>query len=222
MSLPHMDCTSPERRCQICNDYEVHADDCITIYGNRIVISDAKHHPITDRYYQFSVFEKGNTKPSYVITCGSGAARHFCSLIDEPLPRSFNPYVQEQGQVVQIHNDNGNIPNEIVVQWNPIRRQLYNAVQLFIIRYQEILQPGTSIFKISQKLCQNNTQYVPYESYFRGFSTIVDKFHTNIPSIINDLAEYGHVREFDFDAINTYMRNELNCDDNIFCEDHFT
>lgn len=221
MPLPHLDCTSPERRVQICQDYDVHADDCIYVIGDSPVISDARRHPITDRYYQFSVYKHESDNPSYVIVCGAGAARHFCQLINQTLPRSFNPFVEEHEPANRVQ-DHDNIPqNENNVQWNPIRRQLYYAVQLFITRYQEVLTPGTSIFKISQKLCQNYVQCLPYESYFKGFTTIVDKFHTNIPKIINELAKHGHIRNFDFSQVRIYMSDALDYQDNIFCEDHF-
>lgn len=219
MPLSHLDCTSPERRVQICQDYDVHADDCITIYGNRTVISDARHHPITDRYYQFSVYNHGADNPSYVIVCGAGAARHFCQLINQPLPRSFNPFVEEHEPVNQAQGHDNVPQNENNVQWNPIRRQLYNAVQLFIIRYQHSLKPGTPIFRISQELSQRDIQNVPRFELCSGFSSIVLAFNTSMPEIIEDLQRHRQVRNFNFTELEYYMVNTFHLPYIIFYDD---
>ena len=96
--LPHLDCTTEERREEICTQYNITADDCIVLYGGRIVRSDANNRIIADRYYQFSCVSRDDKDDKYVILCGAGAARHLCQLIGQPMPPAFNPFVEVGGE----------------------------------------------------------------------------------------------------------------------------
>ena len=211
MELQHLDCTTEERRVKICQEYEVHADDCIVLYGGRIVRSDANNKEIHDRYYQFSC-ENKTTKEKYVITCGSGAARHLCSLIHEPIPHAMNPFVQERE-----HDIAGGHDDHYVEKWNPLRKQLYYAVQLFIMRYQETLIPGTKIFKLLQSI--DNEQYInlePQTFHYEKFVEVVTKFNTNVPQIIQELGQHGRMRNFDFTNLANKLEETLPECKNIF------
>lgn len=217
MALLHLDCTTEVRREQICREYEVHADDCITLYGERTVRSDANNRVIYDKYYQFSVFSRHDHKPIYVITCGSGAARHICKIINEPLPHSFNPFIQSD-----IEENNHSFQNEEVSEdvftapWNPMRKKLYYAVQLFIIRYQDIITPGTKIFRVLHSLSESHTDFPPQAFHFKSFSEVVIGFHTNLTQIIDDLQHHGQLRTFDFTDLDNYMSDNMNMPNNIF------
>lgn len=128
MALSHLNCTTKERRIEIVTNYVVHADDCICLYGGQTVRSDANNRIISDRYYQFSCSDRKNGD-KYVILCGSGAARHFCSLIGESLPSAFSPFVGEA------HPGGEGYGGGEAVEWNATRRLLYYAIRLFIVRY---------------------------------------------------------------------------------------
>lgn len=212
--LPHLDCTSEQRREEIVKNYIVHADDCIVLYGGRTVRSDANNRVIADRYYQFSCKSKTNENDEYVILCGSGAARHLCQLINQPMPPAFNPFIGanngDNGGRNDGHDDNEEAENE----WNPIRRKLYYAVQLFIIRYQETIKAGTKIFYIRQSLCDKSyINCAPQRFQYEGFMTIVHKYKTTIPRIIRELEAHGRVRHFNFNDLaeqaEQYVSNEL-------------
>lgn len=210
MGLQHLDCTTEERRIQICREYIVHADDCIVLYGGRTVRSDANNREIHDRYYQFSC-ENKTTEKKYVITCGSGAARHLCSLIHESMPHAMNPFIQEGGHDIAGGN------NDYREKWNPLRKQLYYAVQLFIMRYQETLIPGTKIFKLLQSI--DNEQYINLEPkifHYERFVDVVTKFNTNIPQIVQELEVYGRIRNFDFTDLANRVEEVLPGCENIF------
>ncbi|MCR4781708.1 MAG: hypothetical protein K5851_03010 [Lachnospiraceae bacterium] len=201
MSIAHLNCTTEELRERICEEYIVHADDCIVLFNNRTVRSDANNRIIRDKFYQFSCEHK-ITKEKRIITCGSGAARHLCSIIGEPMPRSMNPF-EGNDENFEHDNDHNAIANRNLNKtWNPIRKQLYNAIQLFIIYYQESLTPGTQIFKILQSVA--NKKYIhlkPNEYQYLGFMSIVTKFKTDIPTILENLAKYNTLREFHFEQI---------------------
>ena len=50
MKLPHLDCTSVEKRIYICQNYIVHADDCIVLPEGKTIRSDANNRTIYDKY----------------------------------------------------------------------------------------------------------------------------------------------------------------------------
>lgn len=209
--LSHLDCTTEKIREEICRNYIVFADDCIVLYNGRTVRSDANNRTIADRYYQFSCKSRTNENDKYVILCGAGAARHLCQLINQPMPPAFNPFVGENG------GGNGGIDRGGLTEgnhWNITRRKLYYAVQLFITRYQDSIRPGTKIFKIRQRLCDEQyIQYLPNKFHYTDFMTIVHKYQTSIPKIINELATHATIRHFDFadlaDKADAYVTEEL-------------
>lgn len=212
MDLPHLDCTTESRREIICEEYEVHADDCIVLYGGNTVRSDANKRIIGDKYYQFSCRNKSTNK-QYVIRCGSGAARHLCQLINEPMPVSMNPFLQERKP------RGGDAGERAESQWNPLRRQFYNAVQLFIIRYQDILSPGTMIFGILRSVCDEKYRRIaPREFQYEQFSRIVCKFHTTLPEIVHELERYGTLHHYNFTNLANEMERLLPNEPNIFRE----
>lgn len=213
MELQHLNCTTEERRIQICQDYEVHADDCIVLYGGRTVRSDANNREIHDRYYQFSCKSK-KTETKYIITCGSGAARHLCSLINEPVPHAMNPFIKEKEPSEHgEHDEHG----EYIDRWNPLRRQFYYAVQLFITRYQDILTPGTKIFKLLQSIADERYIHLePQVFQYQRFVEVVTKFNTNLPRIIQDLERHGKIRVFNFTNLANKLEEILPECENIF------
>lgn len=217
MKPKHLNCTTENRRIQICQDYEVHADDCIVLYGGHTIRSDANNREIHDKYYQFSCKEK-NSEEIYVITCGSNAARHLCSLINEPMPHAMNPFIQEN-----LGNNEQNIQNEHSEhgkQWNHLRRQFYYAIQLFITRYQSYLTPGTKIFNLLKYILDE--RYIglePNEYHYESLSSVVSKFNTNLPKIIRELENYGQIRTFDFTDLANKMTESFPQFINIFLDD---
>lgn len=209
MDLQRLNCTTEELRERICREYEVHADDCIVLFGGRVVRSDANNREIKDKYYQFSCKHRV-TKEERMIICGSGAARHFCTLIGEPLPHSMNPFEGNGGS----GNGGG---SSTFANWNPIRRQLYYAIQLFIIRYQDSLIPGTKIFKILKNVADERYIHLqPKEFLYKGFIDVVTKFNTNMSTIISDLGKHGNLRHFDFTVLSNEVSKLLPSEENIF------
>lgn len=215
MKLQHLDCTTDARREQICKEYDVHADDCIVLFGGRTVRSDANNRIIRDKYYQFSCKDKQTGKEMFVITCGSGAAYHFCSLINEPLPPSMNPFIQDGPEKKSQH-----IEADTGTEWNPLRRQFYYAVQLFIMRYQDNLTPGTKIFNILNSITDEKfISCKPQRFHFESFSEVVIGFHTNMSQVISYLRRFGPLHKYDFS--NLAKEHDLLCPDspNVFLED---
>ena len=214
MVYQHLDCTTEERRIEICKKYKVHADDCITLYGGRTVRSDANNREIRDKYYQFSCTCK-ETGEHYIITCGAGAARHLCSIIKEQMPHAMNPFIDDTYTTTM--PGGGRTRGDSRSEWNPLRRQLYYAVQIFIIRYQDDLTPGTKIFKLLQSIVDERYIHLePHLFQYQKFIDVVVGFHTNIPRIIRDLEKFGKVRKFDLNKLAVRLDELLPECDNIF------
>lgn len=214
MKLQHLDCTTDARREQICKEYDVHADDCIVLFGGRTVRSDANNRIIRDKYYQFSCKDKQTGKEMFVITCGSGAAHHFSSLINEPLPHSMNPFIQDGPEKKSQH-----IEVDTGTEWNPLRRQFYYAVQLFIMRYQDSLTPGTIIFQLLKEICDaTDIASEPTKEHFNIFSKVVSKFKTNLPEIVSFLKKYGKLHNYNFSELSEKMDKQFPYMPNIFTD----
>lgn len=210
MSLQHLDCTTEERRIQLCNEFEIHADDCIVLYGNKTIKSDANNRTIYDKYYQFSCRNRANND-IYVIVCGSGAARHLCKLIGEPMPHSMNPFIQEE------NGGQGGVNGHNEPAWNTLRLHFYYCVQIFITRYQEILTPGTKIFNILHGITDESfLHYPPQKFQFEQFGSVVNAFHTSVPSIIGELEKYGRVRHFNLEELAIQYEDYFPTERNIF------
>lgn len=210
MELPRLDCTTEELRENICNEYEVHADDCIVLYGGRVVRSDAKNREIKDKYYQFSCKHKISGEERMII-CGSGAARHLCSLIGEQMPHAMNPF-EGNGNGGDDGGNGGSSTN-----WNNKRRKLYYAIQLFITCYQEVLTPGTKIFRLLQSVADEKYIHLqPQKFQYEQFIDVVTKFHTNMPAIIAELGRHGTLRRFNFDTLANEVDEMLPERENIF------
>ncbi len=195
--LPHLDCTGADKRIQICQDYIVHADDCITLYGGMTIQSDANNHTIRDKYYQFSCTPVGETEATHVIFCGSNAARHLCQLTGQQMPHSFNPFV---GDGEKVGGDTGDKTK--ATAWNPLRRKFYYAIQLFITRYQRSITPGTTIFKLRQSIEDEKFLHIaPQKFHYEVFMNVVTDYKTTINEIINSLSKHGNIRNFYFDDL---------------------
>lgn len=73
-------------------------------------------------------------------------------------------------------------------------------MQFLAIRYSSA--SGTKIFKILQNIA--NEKYIhlkPNEYQYLGFMSIVTKFKTDIPTVLENLAKYNTLREFHFEQI---------------------
>ena len=204
---PHLDCTTTRRREQICREYDVTVNACIYLYGGRTVRSDANNRLICDKFYRFFCVKHADQTQKYIIECGGGAARHLCSLINQPIPCGYNPFIEESitnigdndNEITNMEDKEGNDDINSVV-WNEERRLLYRTVQLFIVRYQSVLYSRASIFEISKSL-EARRNLAPQDFHYRNFSAFVTKFHTTIPIVIEQLEKYGSLHAIDLEPL---------------------
>ena len=193
-----MNCTGERRRIQICNDYDVEVVGCYKLFDGRSVVSDAGGKIITDKYYFFKCIHKTSYREEN-IRCGTGAANHICRLIGARMPTEFNPFYEP-------HIGGGGGGGVVHHQWHRTRRQLHNAIMIFITRYGTILQPNSAIFDIKARVEQNVENPVR-EGDVLAVNTILSAFHTTMSDILNDFARTRTVRTFRFDTLEQILFN---------------
>lgn len=194
-----MDCTGESKRIRICRDYDIEVVGCYKLFGGRSVRSDAGGKIITDKYYFFKCIHKTSHREEH-IRCGNGAANHICRLIGVSMPTEFNPFFEPHlgggdggGGVVHHH-------------WHRTRRQLHNAIMLFVTRYGTVLQPDSPIFEIKARVEQNIEEPVR-ECDVLAVNTILGAFHTTMSNILNEFARTRTVRNFHFDTLEQILIN---------------
>lgn len=194
-----MNCTGRGNRKRICEEYDVQAIGCIVLYGGRTVISDAGGKVIRDKYYKFLCVNKGDGHREF-IQCGYPTAKHICELSGIQLPAEFNPFVGEG------NNGGGAGGGQNVRPMNRGRKQLDNAIMLFVTAKDEILGPETAIFKIKERVEKDMYNDVDFGDV-KAVNTILGKFYTTMSQIIADLGMHGTVRNYNFNILHN-MLNE--------------
>ena len=169
-----MKCRSTERRQWIVNNYNVVLVAHIQLLAGQTKHSDAGAM-IDNDYYIFHVIDKVSERRE-IIQCGMGAARDFLRLIGhEGLPL-FNP-LQGDGAKTSTTgksskgSTSGDKKEDIVV-WNPIAKQLYNAIMWLIIIIDA--EPDTPIFDIREKVYKFRDK-PQFQSNVKAVNTIIGK-----------------------------------------------
>lgn len=206
-----MNCTGKVRREQICNDYNITPVGCYKLFGGLTMVSDAGGRKLCDKYYLF-LCEHKTTMDKQKIICGYPTAKHLCNLSDQLLPSEFNPFQEEH--VNDNNNNNGGYDDNEILQWHRSRRQLYNAIMIFITRYGKNLVPKSAIFRIKDSVESNVAEQVEINDVL-GVNTIIKKYNTSIPTILEEFEMERAVRRFTFDELEQII-NDRNIDYNCF------
>ncbi len=208
-----MDCRTPERREWIVNNYNVIPVAYVKLLAGQSKRSDAGK-TINDKYYIFHAYPQlGGEKE--IIQCGMGAARHLLHLTGhEGLPL-YNPLHGEGGAGEPGGGQGGTggrRPREI---WNPIAKQLYNAIMWVIIIIDA--DPDTAIFEIREKVYKYKYK-VPFDSQVKGVNTIIDRKlrGRTLTEAIDELRIDNNVRDnmCQFDLLIEIINNYVDKDGN--------
>lgn len=189
-----MNCTGEARREQISREYRIEVAGCYKLIDGNTIVSDAGGNIITDKYYLFSCIHR-KTNQEETIRCGQPTARHLCELSGKALPSEFNPFQEEHGNG---GNDGGGDGD--AVPWHRSRRQLYNAIMLFITRYGTTLQPGSPIFRVKTRVEANVTEPVETRDVL-AVNKILSGYKTTMSRILQDLSRTRVVRHFNFNTL---------------------
>ncbi len=194
-----MNCTGAKRREQICRDYNVKVVGCYKLFGGQTIVSDAGGNVIRDKYYYFICTHR-RTNQKETIKCGQPTARHICHLIGQELPKEFNPFQEEN-----IGGGGGNGGNGSG-RWHRSRRQLYDAIMLFITKYGTKLDPDSAIFKIKERVELNVLTKVE-EKDVRAVNTILSGFKITVLEILRQFERERAIRNFNFDTLVQIIRD---------------
>lgn len=189
-----MDCRGTEKRKWIIEKYNVTPVAHIQLLKGQTKHSDAGKI-IQNDYYIFEAIDKSN-ETKEIIQCGMGAARDFLRLLNhEGLP-IFNPLHKGESiaRVVNEQERAGGDAGRTETNWNPMARQLYNAIMWIIIIIDA--KPDTPIFEIRDKVYRYKVRE-PFTSQIRAVNTIIRK---NIPNFtlteaINNLKTENDIRD---------------------------
>lgn len=164
-----MECRSEERRQYIVNNYNVVPVAHIQLLNGQTKHSDAGQI-IENDYYIFEATGKVNGKKE-IIQCGMTAARDFLKKINhEGLPL-FNP-LHGVGETGENGGRNSGDNKSKKVKWNPIAKQLYNAIMWVIVIIDA--KPNTAIYEIKEKVWEFKS-YKPFQSRVKAVNTIIGK-----------------------------------------------
>ncbi len=148
-----MDCRGYTKRSYIARTYDVVPVAHLQLLKGQIKKSDAGA-TIENDYYIFEATDK-TTGDKEIIRVGKVAAKDFLSLIKHPGLPIFNVLHgwrdgeemqgEDQGNSRGGSSEGGRPKGE---QWNPVQRQLYNAVMWLIIAWDAT--PKTPIYEIEK------------------------------------------------------------------------
>ena len=140
-----MDCRSTEKRQWIVQNYNVEPVAHIQLLAGQSKHSDAGA-TIEKDYYIFEALNKINGKKE-IIQCGMGASRDLLKLLNHKGLPLFNPLHGEGGVDGdgREHRGGGAGGRRFQETWNPVAKQLYNAIMWLIIAWDARL--GTPLFE---------------------------------------------------------------------------
>lgn len=188
-----MKCRNPETRVRIVNSYNItplaHTK---LLAGQRK--SSCTNVTLTDNYYCFDYVNKIDSADKGTFFAGSGASKHFLSLIGHFGLPLFNP-------LISIHTGGLGGARGISVQRNATNKQLYNAINLLSICWDFV--PGGIITSIKARI-DSTPQSSPRDGDVKSINTIISKFSRGqtLQQMINAYRQDNQIRQFDFSLLN--------------------
>lgn len=207
-----MDCRSTEKRQWIIEKYNVIPVAHIQLLKGQIKHSDAGRI-IENDYYIFEAINKSDGSKE-IIQCGMGAARDFLRMLNHKGLPIFNPL--HKGEIVEHEIGRtriGEYNRKTEINWNPIARQLYNAIMWIIIIIDA--KPNTPIFEIKDRVYRFKNKE-PFDSQIRAVNTIIGNSLKNftLTEIINNLGKENDIRDdvCQFDLLINSIKDMTNKD----------
>ncbi len=162
---------------------------------------------LTDQYYCFYYTHKKNSQITGTFFCGKYAAEHFLKLLNKkPLPL-FDPL-----EGISLYRGSNETKARTIRtdKWNPVAKQLYEAIHLLIICWDTV--PGKVLSEIKEKL-ERYFNNEPFLSQIKAVNTIISKDNRQrtLQEMIDELRSAGNnVKEYKF-----YLLNEKLLKQNI-------
>lgn len=203
-NLEHLDCYGEKNRESIVDEYNLELLIYAKLLNGKIKHSDARDK-LTDKYYEFLCTHKENENIQKIITCGSGAGEHLIKLAKLKKTKIFNPLV---GQGNGAHGGGGNGSDTSKRTWNPLAKELYNAIRWLICCWDII--PYGKLLDIKKAL-EDYYYNEPFPSKIIYVNNVLskDKRGRALTEMINEFRNDNNIREYNFNLINAKLE-ELN------------
>lgn len=207
-----MDCRGHNRRIQIVQNYDVIPEVHLPVMNGITIKSDAGND-ISKTYFIFTCIPKTTGKKETII-CGRTTANDFSKLTGKELPLLFNPLIN--APLVGGINANaarlGNHNNHPHIKWNKARKQLYNATMLMILYTGNKPDPFQPLFGIRRDI-EKYPNYSVQIRHVKALVTVLKKFKTTIPKVIDKLEVNNMMIAYNFDLLADFLisknQNEL-------------
>lgn len=176
-----MKCRGTETRKKIVQEYYVEPVAHLKLLANQRKYSDAEAI-IEGEYYIFIATRKQDGYKD-IIQCGMGAARDFLKILGHKGLSLFNPL--EENYDKSQTNDSVPSNSSSNKNWNPIAKQLYNAIMWIIMLWNA--KPGTPLFDFRDDV-EKYKALQPFDWKIKRVNTAIVNGGKgkNLTEIIND------------------------------------
>ncbi|GEA33630.1 hypothetical protein [Clostridium diolis] len=204
-TLTHLKCRTTPVRIDIVSNYNLQLIAHAKLLPGQTKESDAVDI-ITDLYYEFLCTSKFNSMEQYLITCGSGAGKELIKLANiANVPPAFNPFMNENNG----RNGGGGANDDATSRtlWNPIAKELHNAIMWLICLYN-IDPPNGPLLEIKADL-ETWPNSKPFPSKVKSINTIIKKY-TIDSTLTNKINEHNfeNLRQFTFSHLNSILEED--------------
>ena len=178
-----MKCRGHETREQIVRDYVVEPVAHIQLLNGQTKHSDAGALLEND-YYIFKVTDRDNGENKDTIQCGMDAAKDFLDMLEHDGLPLFNPLRGDGNGGNGGNGDNGGGNGGPAEAWDPLAKQLYNAIMWIIILIDAA--PNTVIYDLKEEVEEFRARS-PYGKKIRAVNTIIRECFNKetLTSVIN-------------------------------------
>lgn len=200
-----MKCRGHETRIQICKENVIEPVAHLMLLSGRVKRSDAEAE-IKNDYYIFQCTHKLNGTKE-IIQCGMGAATDFLKILNKDGIPIFNPLLS-QGNVNTTRRKSFAGNKEANEKWNPAAKQLYDAIMLLIIEWDDH-NPDSLLFSLKEEITEDNCRE-PQKRKIKAVNTIIskDSKKRTLSQIVSDMKKDDAIKEFCFDLLEKILLDE--------------
>lgn len=193
-------CRGEKCRERIAEEYNLKAVAHVGLLAGQKKLS-CTNVTLTDRYYCFS-YESKKGAETGTFFCGSYAANHFLKLTDSSALPLFNPLVSENP--LSVGNVGGANDGNQRRSWDPIAKQLHNAINMIVVCWDII--PSSALSNIKEQIDRFYFNS-PYPTEIKAVNTIISKDFKGrtLQEMIDELRANNDIRNFDFGYLNSEL-----------------
>lgn len=197
-------CRTPERREKMVEEFEIIPVAHIKLLAGQNKTS-CTGDELTDSYYCFEYRLKGSDDKYKSFLCGDYAANHFLTLLNLAKLPLFNPLNIEGTHGTENGSSEGGSRN--IIKWDPISKNLYEAINLFIAVTD--ITPGEPLITIKKDL-EKHPSVPPFPSKIKSINTILLKFFKGqtLQEKLEELRENNDIKHYSFTVLNDILKDK--------------